>query len=304
MSDSFASATVLDGTGDVLGVSHGDDRRFQVEFYTREIEDEKQSEAHNRRILKAVPYCRKRAMGDARTVWDAPVTETDKLRWPRLWAAYEKGEEEMVIGTPLDSWPLLSREARITLKNWGFKTVEQVAEVTDGSLGDMGSDVARIVNHVRGNAQKFIADQEAGANERRLMDELNERDNKIGALEDQMRQMAQAMERMQAERLSGPIVAPQETAPGYQPLRHPQAAPPVLEQQQAGVAALESLPTVEPLGEQIVSRETTDDNPSPRLGKTKLSPDQIAQIRSSDKTQRELAEEFGVSTATIRNYRK
>jgi len=304
MSDSFASATVLEGAGDVLGVSHGDDRRFQVEFYTREVEDERQSKIYGRRILKAVPFCRKRAMGDSRTVWDAPVSMADKQRWPAQWAAYEKGEEEMVIGTPLDAWPLISREARITLKNWGFKTVEQIAEVTDGSLGDMAGDVSRIVNHVRGNAQKFIADQESGANERRLMEELDQRDNKIGALEEQMRQMSQTMERMQTERHTGPIVAPVETAPGFQPMQYPQPAPAAQVQQEAGLKALESLPTVEPVGEPDVSRETIGHNPSPRQGKTKLSAEQIEQIRASDGTLRELADQYGVSTATIRNYRK
>ena len=286
MLEKFAASTVLEGEGDIRPVSYGDDSRFLVEFYTAEIEDEKETRIRGRRILKAVPHCRKRAVGDPRTVWDAPVTETDKMRWPNLWAAYNRGEEQMVIGTPLDSWPLLTREARITLRNWGYKTVEQVAETTDATLND--PQLGRIVAQVRAHAQKFLEDQEAGSNERRLADELEQRDNQIAALTNTVQQLTQAMEKLKTDRLAAPMVQPQETGPGFQPVQ-PVGEPTALQQ---GITALDALPTLEPA------------EPPVDPAKRKLSNADIREIRESDLPTKELAEVYKVSTTTIRNYRK
>lgn len=289
MVDSFATATVQDGAGDVLSVSHGDDKAFQVEFYTREVEDEKETKARGRRILKPVAYCRKRAMGDPRTVWDAPASDIDKARWPMLWAAYGRGEEEMVIGTPLDSWPLLTREASITLKNWGYKTVEQVAEVTDGALMGMGDGTIRqILAKVRDHAKKFITDQESGAAERRLASELEDRDNQISLLKSQMAQLGAQVERMNVERLAAPVVPTQPTGPGFQP-------PPV-EAEIKPEEAFAGLPELEPVAELVNEPQTATNR--------KVTPEMAEAIKASTKSVVDLAEEFQVSTATIRNYRK
>lgn len=303
MSD-FATATVLEGQGDVRPVQHGDDSRFLVEFYTREVEDERETRLRGRRFLKPVPYCRKRAMGDPRTVWDAPVSESDKLRWPQQWMAYERGEHDMAIGTPLDSWPLLSREARILLKNWGFKTVEQITEVTDGTLLGMDKEISRVIAQVREHAKKFITDQQSGEAERKLAQELEERDNQIGALQNQIAQLSATVERMNAERLAAPIVRPQETGPGFQP-----PPPPEKSVETQGLADLEALPALEPLPDE---EDLTPDPgkaapatlPGPGPLKRKLSDEQIAEIRQSQDSNKALAEQYGVSVPTIAKYRK
>ena len=244
-----AAATVMGGRGDLRPVAHGDDQNFIVEFYTREIEDEAATKAHGRVILRAVSFCRKYAIGDARTVWDAPVSEEDKMRWPNQYRAFEAGEKVSEVGTPLDAWPLMNRDMKIALKNAGFKTVEQIAAVDDGALAQMDARLGNLIQKVQANAQKFINDQEAGEAERRMADQLEERDNEIGALKQQMADMAAAMERMRAEQLAAPITKPEETAPGYQqppsmPVSHETADP-----ADAGLEALEELPEVEPVAE-------------------------------------------------------
>lgn len=294
MSDSFAPATVLEGAGHVLGVSHGDDSKFLVEFYTREIEDEKETAIHGRRILKPVAYCRKQAVGDPRTIWDAPAADLDKQRWPMLWNAYERGESEMVIGTPLDSWPLLTREARIALKNWGFKTVEQVSEVTDGSLLAMDKTAARVIASVREHAKKFIADQDSGEAERRLASELEKRDNEVGALKAQMAALSATIERMNVERLQAPVTPTIETGPGFQP-----PAPPEKSTEDKGLADLEALPALPE-----VSAVEPEAMPEPAPFSRKLSGEQIAEIQASAEANKTLAERYGVTPQTIARYRK
>ena len=300
----FAPATVLEGQGDVRPVQYGDDSRFLVEFYTREVEDEKETKLRGRRFLKAMPYCRKRAMGDPRTVWDAPVSDTDKLRWPAQWAAYERGEHDMVMGTPLDSWPLLSREARLLLKNWGFKTVEQITEVTDGTLLGMDQEISRVLAQVRGHAEKFIKDQQSGESERRLAEELEQRDNEIGGLKNQVAQLLATVERMNTEKLAGAIVPAPDLAPGFQPPPAPEKSV-----QTQGLADLEALPELEPESVSVVAAEPEPvPGPTPEAApapfKRKLSDDQIAAIRQSGDTNKALAAQYGVSVPTIAKYRK
>lgn len=306
MSD-FATATVMEGAGDVRPVQHGDDSRFLVEFYTREIEDEKQTKIHGRRMLASKAYCRKRAMGDPRTVWDAPVSDEDKMRWPQQWAAYERGEHDMVFGTPLDSWPLLSREARLLMKNWGFKTVDQVAEVTDATLLGMEPSLGRTVAQVREHAKKFIEDQQSGESERRLAGELEKRDNEMGAMKNTIAQLSATIERMNAERLAAPIVKPQETGPGFQPMHPPQPAAEI--QAAQGLKDLETLPELEPEAVSVVVAEPAslpepESGPAPAPFSRKLSDGQIAEIRASEESNKALAAQYGVSVPTIARYRK
>ena len=245
MAESFAPAIVIGGPGDVLPVKHGDDSAFNVEFYTREIEDHWETRMRGRQILKPVTYCRKQAVGDPRTVWDQPASDEDKARWPQQWAAFQAGEQQAITGTPLEAVPWLTANARVTLKNHGFKTIEQLATVSDGTLSTMQHGMAPLLQNVREHARKFMADQEAGSAERRLVAELEQRDGTIETLQNQIAALSQQMERMRAEQLAAPIVQPEETAPSAQQIA--QAAAPVPPQPvpDPGIAALETLPVLE-----------------------------------------------------------
>lgn len=251
MSDSFAPGTVQDGTGHVLPVSYGDDTNFVVEFYTREVEDVRATRIKGRRILKGIGYCRKYAVGDQKTVWDAPITEEDRRRFPGQFRAYDQGEKESVVGTPLEAWPLMTRDMQLALKNHGFKTVEQVANVSDGALAGMETKLANLLHRTREHAQKFIDDQKLGENERRLADELEARDSQIAAMQNQMQAMQQRLEQMQVAQIANTTApgAPAQAQIGVVKPPEPEPATPDLE-------ALEGLPEVEPL-EPVGSGEWT-----------------------------------------------
>ena len=246
MTDTFSPGTVMEGPGEVRPVSYGNDGNFVVEFYTREVVDPEATKIQGRTILKPAAYCRKYAVGDPRTVWDAPASDVDKHRWPQHWAAFEKGEKDSVIGTPLDAWPLLNVDMQFALKNAGFKTVEQIVAVTDGNLSTMPGNVGQLIMRVKAHAEKFIKDQEAGEAERRLQGELEERDNAIAAMKAQMEAMAQQMASMRDAQLSAPIQEPvhEMSAPLPAPPKEPEAP---------GLEALEALPELEPVAEPVTA---------------------------------------------------
>lgn len=244
--ENFASATVMEGRGDVRPVSYGDDSNFVVSFYTREVEDEKETAIRGRVVLKGIAFCRKYAVGDTKTIWDLPVTEADKMRFPSQWAAFERGESESVVGTPLEAWPLLNADMRLALKNEGFKTVDQIANVSDGALSTMGR-VGALIQKVRANAQQFLGDQEAGEAERRLAAKLEEKDNQLAAMQEQMAQLSQQMERMREMQINAPVHPSQSAIPSA-PAK--EAAP----ERTPDVSVLDALPEVEPVEEEPPKR--------------------------------------------------
>lgn len=98
-----------------------------------------------------------------------------------------------------------------------------------------------------------MADQEVGEAERRLAKELEERDAKIAAQEEQIKALAQQMERMKEHQLAGPVVTPEETAPVPAPI----TTEPVPVAPDTGAKALESLPIMEPLTSEGIAPEYT-----------------------------------------------
>lgn len=236
----FAPATVMPGQGAVRPVSYGDDAAFIVEFYTRMVEDEKATALRGRRIERPVEYCKKHAVGDPRTVWDAPVSEIDKQRWPQAYNAFQRGEHDSVIGTPLDAWPLLNIDMRAALKNVGLKTVEQIAEVTDATMSTMPGNAGALIQNVRRHAEKFLADQKEGEQERVLAEKLTQKDGEIAALKNQMAELAHQMQGMRDAQANAipaqqPIGAPTPPAPLPEPAPEP------------SLEALDDLPEVEPV---------------------------------------------------------
>ena len=231
----FAPSTVLDGTGDVRPVSYGDLKNFHVTFYMREVLDEKASKLKNRRIVKPVEYCRKEVAGDNKTIWDAPVSDADKHNWPQQYAAFQRGESEMVMGTPLDAWPMLTADHRAALKNMGFKSVEQIRDVTDSAINSMSGGNGALLQNMREHALKWLEEQESGALEQKLTEALAQKENEMDVLKNQMAEMAQQMNRMQEQQAIGAIPPAQSVMTAEQPVEEPLEA-----------EALANIPTIEP----------------------------------------------------------
>lgn len=107
-------------------------------FYTRPVLDSKETELQGRPIYHSMPFVQIRIPADPRSVVDERVNEDHKKRWPAAWAKYEGKETGLVDGTPIDQFPLLTVTDVATLKHCGIFTVEQLANVSDGNLGNLG----------------------------------------------------------------------------------------------------------------------------------------------------------------------
>ncbi len=113
-------------------------------------------------------------------------------RWPREYEAFKNGLEMSPDGTPLEEWPRLRRGQVMELKALEFRTVEDVARMSDTAMQRIGMGGSQL----RDAARAFLNDAEAGALTSSLQAKLDrmEAENaalkrQVGELDDLMRQM-------------------------------------------------------------------------------------------------------------------
>ena len=116
------------------------DSRLYVTFYKKPQENAFLSNINGRPIFEDVVFCRIIAPGDSLAIPDAPATEEQKQRFPLQWQHFLNtgGNEETTSGTPLSSWPQLTRSQVEELRAMKFFTVEQVANASDQQISKIG----------------------------------------------------------------------------------------------------------------------------------------------------------------------
>lgn len=163
-------------------------------FYTRAVPDKKATENEGRAVFNNVPYVEIRIAGQPKNVVDRAVTDEDKKRFPRAWAAYEAGQQGVTEGTPIEHWPYLQQSQVAELRAAGVRTIEQLAEVSDGDLGKLGHGGRKL----RERAQQHL--KGADETERQLREQLAEKDGTISNLEARMRQLEAKLEELAEEK--------------------------------------------------------------------------------------------------------
>lgn len=132
-------------SGNNYYVQHGTDAGLYVEFYVEAVEDKEESIKQGRPIFRDVEMTSIRIMGDNKTHVVRPVdlkgsnvVPSDPIRWPRQWAAFKNKQVNPKTGTPITEWPPISKSQAMVLKSLNIHTVEDLAQVSDSNLGNMG----------------------------------------------------------------------------------------------------------------------------------------------------------------------
>ncbi len=117
----------------------GDDSKCWATFRMHPVVDHLASKEAGRTIKKDVPYIKIIQPGEStRQVYDQPATDEDVARFPRQWAAFQAGQKQEVIGTPLELLFPDSPAIVENLKVVGFRTVEQLSAANDTALQSIG----------------------------------------------------------------------------------------------------------------------------------------------------------------------
>lgn len=192
--------------------TQGADSRLAVKFYKKPVKMEFASQEAGRPIFEERVYIKIMVPGDSLTEIDRPIYEEDKARFPKHWYDFmnRHGNEEVITGTPLTEWPLITKSQAEELKGIKFHTVESIAHASDQQLQRIGMIGGMSPHSFREKAKAFLNMAQDSAEVAKREEELNslreenarikaEADAKFAKMQEQM----EALMTMVAEKKKG-----------------------------------------------------------------------------------------------------
>lgn len=116
----------------------GEEKGVFATFYIYPEPHNARSEVEGRPIFVDKEYIRIITAGDTRGTVERRVTPEDIARFPRQYAQFKQGLEQLGSGTPVEQWPYLSPARIAELKAANVRTVEALAELPDSFLPKIG----------------------------------------------------------------------------------------------------------------------------------------------------------------------
>jgi hypothetical protein len=172
------------------------DDKMAVWFFTKAVKHAKKSEEQGVPVFEAMDYVHVQQPGE-RDYQERPVKPSDKDRWPRQWSFYKEGKDQKIgDGTPL---PLLfpqNPEIVEMLHGQHVFTVQQLAVLTAEAQSRLGMGGMMWVQ----KAEKFLAGAKSTEDFRKMQAELDQRDIKIAALENTVKDISSKFEQMTRDR--------------------------------------------------------------------------------------------------------
>ena len=165
------------------------DEVLLVRFFNHPKQNFQKTAAEGRPIFEDVDYIEIAAPGDKDSVIIRPAFTADKARFPRHFEAYKVRHEDHLEGTPLSAWPLVTRAQVEELAFFHVRTVEALANMSDGDAQKfMG------IQKLQKLARAYLAEAKDKAPIAAMQKELEERDSKISGLETQLQAMDKKMQ--------------------------------------------------------------------------------------------------------------
>lgn len=129
-----------------------------MRFYRKPIEIKDETIAQGRPIFRDADWVTIMTPGDQLNIIDTVAQDRHKARFPVQWAQYQNkvGGEEVISGTPIDHWPLVSMSQAEELKGIKFHTVESIANCSDQQLQRIGMIAGMSPHAFRDKARAFL----------------------------------------------------------------------------------------------------------------------------------------------------
>lgn len=96
------------------------------------------SEQEGRPIYEDREHVRIITPGMSKSIAVEEVNAEHKARWPNEYKIFKDGLEESPVGTPLEKWPPITPAMCLMLKAMHVRTVEELAELNDNIVQDIG----------------------------------------------------------------------------------------------------------------------------------------------------------------------
>jgi hypothetical protein len=173
----------------------GTDREAGIfaEFYHESVLNQAKSTEENRPIFEEMPFIRITVAGNKNSIIERPIrighlVNHDNNRFRPEYAAFLKGENAALEGTPLSEWGAISKSQSKELMHFNVRTVEQLASMTDGNAQNFPSILA-----LREQAKSFLKTALEGSQTSKLQAELSKRDDEVAAMKVQLDEISKEL---------------------------------------------------------------------------------------------------------------
>lgn len=163
-------------------------------FSVEPVHMENLSEKEGRPIYHDVEMVRIVIAGDNKTEIVRKVKDDDRNRWPQEYAAFKRGEERALTGTPVEEWPAINRSQAMELKHLRILTVEMLAAVPDTALQGIGMGAREL----RAKAQAFLAASKDTAEAQRYAAENERLKDQMADMQRQIRELGALLKKDEA----------------------------------------------------------------------------------------------------------
>lgn len=161
-----------------------------VRFFRDKFKMGFESEQAGHPVFADVDFIEIATPGDLNTIIHRPATPKDIATYADLFARYKQGLEPSADGVPLEAWSRLTPAQVGNYKAKGFRTVEQIAEMSDQIVGKVGMGAQ--ADKVAAKAYLALAKDSALAQKQAL--ELDRQNSTIADLTRQVQELAQRLE--------------------------------------------------------------------------------------------------------------
>jgi hypothetical protein len=235
-----------------VAASGPSDDRLIVGFYRKSILNTAKSKEQGKRVCEDRDFVLIQHPGETLTKVDRPVQDSDKQRWPRQWAQYQQGRQQIPDGIPVTL--LFPAHPSITdmLLGYNIHTVEQLANLSGSAIQTVGMGCQEWVNR----AKTYLTQAEKGVNFHKFEKTIEEKDRQIKTLERQVMELSRQMQKFMAS------AQPQQQP--MQPMPQHQWQPPPIDVQSMQIAAS--------MNEQII-------DPEPQTFSNDIAPPQQGIVR-------------------------
>lgn len=188
--------------GDVYedGQQFKDDAKLVVMFYMQPIKMEAQSIEEGRPIFKDFEYIKIITPGSRDTLV-TEVTDQYRQRFARQYENWKSRTTAADTGTPLDELPWMTASQVMEFQYFQVKTVEQLVALPDNVAQKfMG------FHEIRARAKRYLEAAAGEAPALKMEASLKERDEKIAAQDELLKQMKLQLDKLAADAANKPVM--------------------------------------------------------------------------------------------------
>jgi hypothetical protein len=128
-------------------------------FFMEAVQDDLATAKEGRPIFNNAEFVEILIPGDRLSRPVFPVEDKHRERWPEAYAAFKRGQDHAITGTPLEAWPVMTTARVMELKAINIMSVEDLAGLPDRAIGQLGPDGRKL----REQAQAYLDAAKGGA---------------------------------------------------------------------------------------------------------------------------------------------